>query len=182
MGSPFYFVEGGERLKKITIDNWLEFDTTASIFVRRSEETNDFNIPHRDKRVEEFLIPVLCEETPKEVIDLFEVARGCMSYGYFFYPLYTLGIEQLYRVLEAAVSMKCKSLDSPKSIKQYKQKIDYLIEMNIIPVRESELWHVARKLRNSFSHTESQSILFPMDALNILCRIAEKINILFQER
>jgi hypothetical protein len=72
-------------------------------------------MPTRDKRAEEFLEPILCKETPKDIINLFEVARGCLLYGYFYYPLYTIGIENLYRVLEGAVSRKCKSLNAPTS-------------------------------------------------------------------
>ena len=36
--------------------------------------------------------------------------RGAMVYGYFLYPLYVLGAEQLFRVAEAAVTLKCEQM------------------------------------------------------------------------
>jgi len=32
---------------------------------------------------------------------MYEAARASMCYGYFFYPLYTLATQQLFRVAEA---------------------------------------------------------------------------------
>ena len=51
-----------------------------------------------------FLDPTLSKSVPENVRALFEVARRSSAYGYFFYPLYTLACEQLFRIAEAAVS------------------------------------------------------------------------------
>jgi hypothetical protein len=40
------------------------------------------------------------------VPDLCEVACGALLYGCFFYPMFALGLEQLYRLAEAAVGAK----------------------------------------------------------------------------
>jgi hypothetical protein len=40
---------------------------------------------------------------PEPIRELFDVARGAMIYGWFFYPLFRLGEDQLHRVVEAAV-------------------------------------------------------------------------------
>jgi hypothetical protein len=53
------------------------------------------------------LEPHLSLAVPPEIQRLFEVAQGAILYGYFFYPLYTLALEQVFRVVETAVSDKC---------------------------------------------------------------------------
>ena len=122
----------------------------------------------------------LTDEVPQEIQAQFEVARGALVYGYFFYPLYTLAGEQLFRVVEAAVTFKCNALEAPSSIKNFKQKIDYLIKEKVIPEREKEVWHAVRKLRNSASHALHQNIFTPGMAIVNLNKIADKINALFR--
>jgi len=55
-----------------------------------------------------------------------------IAYGYYFYPIYTLGLEQLLRVAETAVKWKCNLLNAPKSIEKYQGSIEYLVTQDII--------------------------------------------------
>jgi hypothetical protein len=126
----------------------------------------------------EMLKPRLVESTPQDVQKLFEVSRGAMIYGYYFYPLYTLAAEQLFRVVETAVTRKCEELGFSKK-KYFKNKIDTLVKENIIPQKESKQWHAIRDLRNIASHPKSQSIIPPGNAIGMLKNIAKKINFLF---
>ena len=102
-----------------------------------------------------------------------------MVYGYFFYPLYTLAAEQLFRVIEAAVAHKCKTLGMPRSTIIFGERIDWLVERGAISRSESTRWHAARRLRNTASHPEHQMILPPGNAVGMLERIAEDLNSLF---
>jgi hypothetical protein len=102
-----------------------------------------------------------------------------MCYGYFFYPLYTLANEQLFRVAETAVTLKCESLSAPKNVRKFTQKVDYLIAESVIPESEKVRWQGIRGLRNIASHPEDQSIVAPGDALHSLHQIAAIINRLF---
>ena len=121
----------------------------------------------------------LLESVPSDVKALFEVARGAMIYGYFFYPLYTLATEQLFRVVEAAVLRKCKDLEAPKSKQTFQQGIEWLISEGIIPVSAKPRWDAVRQLRNSTSHPNSQSIITPGIAIELLEKIARQVNSLF---
>lgn len=57
-----------------------------------------------------------------------------MVYGYFFYPLYTLASEQLFRVAEAVVTHKCHELGaSPKKMNTFEKKVQYLLDEGVIP-------------------------------------------------
>src|SRR5688572_15097503 len=111
--------------KDITPKNWLEADPILRGFVKLTP-SGPKQITS-DDLLDDILSHQLNESVPKEVRALYEVARGAMCYGYFFYPLYTLTYEQLTRVVETAVTLKCRSLSAPKSARSFSQKVDFLI-------------------------------------------------------
>lgn len=147
--------------KKLTADNWLEPDKVSSSFVRISPVDGQAHPIAGNEWVRDILKPSLIETVPTEIRVLFEVARGALAYGYFFYPLYTLAGEQLFRVAEAAITLKCKAITAPDSIKTFQRKVNYLTFKKVIPEQEKEAWHAIRQLRNTASHPERQSILLP---------------------
>jgi hypothetical protein len=164
--------------KEITPSNWLEPDEVLKGFVRMSPD-GQFRPISGDDYLQDILIPKLLESVPEEVQALFEVARGAMVYGYFFYPLYTLAAEQLCRVAEAAVAHKCKTLSVPRSKRKFGERISWLVDKGFIPDSESFRWNAIRDLRNVASHPERQHILMPSNAFNLLEGIARQINSLF---
>ena len=164
--------------KEITSSNWLEADEVLKAFVRISLDGEFRSITSEDY-LRDILGPGLTELVPRDVQALFEVARGAMVYGYFFYPIYTLAAEQLYRVCEAAILHKCKVLVAPKSKKVFKESIDWLVDEGIIPNSEVDQWDRVRKLRNYASHPDSQSIITPGIAIGMLEGIARQINSIF---
>ncbi|MBE0411557.1 MAG: DUF4145 domain-containing protein, partial [Anaerolineales bacterium] len=126
------------------------------------------------------LKPQLLEDVPQDVQALFEVARGALLYGYFFYPLYTLAAEQLFRVAEAAISDKCKAKRAPKSKKKFVEKINWLADNGTISQADIKAWTAIREMRNFASHPERQSIITPGLAIGWLEDVSEKINTLFR--
>lgn len=100
-------------------------------------------------------------------------------YGYCFYPVWTLGIEQLYRVVEAAISRKCRDLGAPKSKKDLIDKVDWLGHKGVISNTEKEKLHNLRRLRNLASHPESQTMLPPGLVISLLRDGAQLIRSLF---
>ncbi len=164
--------------KEILVDNWLEADLVMLSFVKISPEGESVPMSGEDW-IASILNTALDETVPDDVQALFEVARGAMIYGYFFYPLYTLAAEQLFRVAESAVHQKCKSLNSPSSVRSYSRRIDWLVANGVIPREEVPRWHNMRELRNAASHPVHQTIVTPGNAIGILERAAESINQLF---
>ncbi len=164
--------------KEITPSNWLEPDDVLKGFVRVSPDGRSRPITG-DDYLRDILRPKLLELVPADVQALFEVARGAMAYGYFFYPLYTLAAEQLFRVAEAAIALKCKALEAPKSEGTLKKRINWLVDKGIVPRSELIRWDAIRKLRNAASHPDRQSILTPGNAIGLLEGTAEQINSLF---
>src|SRR5262249_39654732 len=101
--------EGRNMIKKIKIYNWIGPKDIARLFV----DMNGISMSGHDW-ANHILKPALSGNVPIDVKELFEVARGAMLYGYFFYPLYALADEQLSRVAEAAITHKCLELSAPK--------------------------------------------------------------------
>lgn len=167
--------------KKLTSDNWLECDSGMSYFVRvRDGVATKIT---GEQWVEAFLAPTLHPSVPLEVRKLFEVARGAFCYGYFFYPLFALGIEQLYRVLETAARFRCSELGASASTRHtFKWMINWLHLKGEIPNHHLLRWEAGRHLRNHSSHPEKQSIYFPTDAGNNVRFTAELIDELFREK
>ena len=103
-----------DNFKTLTSENWLVADPASTIFSKVSHTDGTATPMSGQEWLSLFLDPTLSKPVPDNVRALFEVARGSLAYGYFFYPLYTLACEQLFRVAEAAVSEKCRMLGAPK--------------------------------------------------------------------
>ncbi len=163
--------------KEITPNNWLEPDRE---FVKSSP--NGQTTLAGEDYLSYILRLNLHESVPSDAQALFEVARGAMAYGYFFYPLYTLATEQLFRVAEAAVAHKCSALRAPKLKEEFKKRIDWLVKESIIPQSKSGLWEAIRNFRNIASHPKEQNIFTPAHTLGMLEPVASQINSLFNNK
>lgn len=167
-------------IKNITISNWVEPDSSSTSFGTLSLAGEPVPIVASDL-LKMIMKPQLRSAVPDEIQVLFEVARGTMVYGWFFYPLYTLGAEQLFRVTETAVILKCTKMESPKLIDTFAKRIKWLVDREVILQIETNEWNALRKLRNITSHPEYQSIIMPGMAINLIERTVDRINSLFFE-
>lgn len=165
-------------IKALTTENWLQPDPTSTIFVQMSRADGSLRSMAGEDWAALFLGPSLDDKVPEEVRKLFEVARGAMTYGYFFYPLFTLASEQLYRVAEAAVSEKCALLGGPKR-SSFQDRIKFLLDRNVIADVDFPRWNAIRLLRNMSSHPQRQDILPPGVVATTLHLMAERLNSLF---
>lgn len=168
--------------KQITQDTWLKPDRISISFLLVSPETGVDDIKKGEMYLDMILQPRLNEDVPIEVIKLYEVARGALIYGYFFYPLYTLACEQLFRVGEAAIIFRCKTFSPRLPKRTFEKKIEFLFKQRILNELEKQRWHALRELRNISSHPVDQSIYPPGPVIGILAHMAEDINSLFTEK
>jgi hypothetical protein len=132
--------------KQLSLENWTQPDPTSTIFVRAALG----QIIEMDGQdwARHFLAEELKPHVPQQVRELFDVARGTMLYGWLFYPLFRLGEEQLYRVLEAAAKTCYRDLGGPKSPVSFAHAVDALIERGVIRGDERLYWDAAREIRN----------------------------------
>ena len=160
--------------KRLTLDNWLTVDPAWSGVVMSSSRSDP-----SDAWVFDIVRSELSPPVPLNVRRLFESARGTLIYSLMFYPLLTLGTEQMFRVFEAAVTAKCKELKAPAKIRTFAAKVELLVEQGAITSEALPRWTAIRHLRNEASHPTDQSILPPSEALHILDLAIELISPLF---
>ena len=168
--------------KQITKETWLKPDRISTSFLVVSPEKGVDDIKKGEMYLTMILQPHLNEDIPIEVKKLYEVARGALVYGYFFYPLYSLACEQLFRVGEAAIIFRCKTFSPRLAKRTFKEKIEFLFKKGILNELEKQRWHALRDLRNITSHPVDQSIYAPGEVIGILAQMAEDINTLLSEK
>lgn len=164
--------------KQLSLENWTEVDPVNRNFGRLSPLAGPVPM-EEDDWAREFLAVELSEDVPCSIRDLFNIARGAMLYGWFFYPLFRLAEEQLYRVLEAAAMLRCQELSGSKRPSTYAQAIDFLSKSGLIPTDQVERWSAARRLRNMASHPERATVVPPGFALRMLSGASSDIDSLF---
>jgi hypothetical protein len=165
--------------KELSEDNWLKPEVFMDVFSTFTDAGTVEPITG-EMWVQRMLTPKLLDTVPDDVRALFEVVRGVLVYGYFFYPLYTLGAEQLFRVGEAAISHKYNEAGGPKPKSTFEKKIDWLASQNLITQSDLPAWNALRALRNLASHPMQQTIIMPRDAMITAMRVADQINSLFK--
>lgn len=110
----------------------------------------------------------LPEHVPETVWRMFETAKGGMVYGLYFYPLYTLGRDHLYRLFEYLVVEQYAIRRAARPTKNLKVKVQWLIDNGHLPGPAPERWLAAYELRNIVSHPTRQSIANPAGAAKTL--------------
>ena len=96
-------------LKRLCLENWLRVDPVWDAF-GMSESSEAW--------VHDLLKANLDPVVPLPIRTLFETARGTVVYSLMFYPLLMIGTEQIFRVLEAAVTNKCIAMNAPSKVKR----------------------------------------------------------------
>ncbi|MCC8996647.1 MAG: hypothetical protein LM517_06275 [Nitrosomonas sp.] len=166
-------------MKIITHENWMNRDPLMKNLIMLQD--GKISIMSAGDWAILILEPKLSETVPLEIHKLFEVARGAMLYGYFFYPLFTLAFEQLLRVAEAAISEKCRQITTNKIGNNFKNKVDYLNKNQFFSDEEYTKWQSLRNLRNIASHPNEQTILPPGITIECISNISGLINSLYRK-
>ncbi len=161
--------------KRLSVDNWMTIDPIwngtlmsnrpgdpASGWVAELEEVN------------------LSTSVPVELRKLFAVARAALAYSVVYYPFLALGSEQMTRVAERAVALKCSMMQAPAKLKRFADRIDWLVGTGVFDEEAQQRWHSVRHIRNEGAHPENQTILNPALALTTMEIIVELIDDLFR--
>jgi hypothetical protein len=166
-------------IKRLTLANWTEPDPADKHFVRYSRFLQGMVAMDGGDWARLFLGFDLQDHVPDEIQDMFEVARGAIIYGWFFYPMYQLGQEQLFRVSEAAARRCCDALGNESERQSFYRSIEFLVREGAIGADDRHRWEAARKLRNSSSHPERASVMPPGAIASLVEATAADINDLF---
>jgi hypothetical protein len=156
-----------------------EPDPTSTQFGRESRVLGAVVSMDGDDWARQFLAVEVKEHVPDEVRELFAVARGAALYGWFYYPMFYLGEEQLHRVMETAAKAAYRQLGGTIAKPRFAEVIDWLVRRRAIHPEDAERWHGVRWLRNAASHPERQSVVGPPAVLAMFKAGAHDMNRLF---
>jgi hypothetical protein len=165
--------------KRITLENWRQPDPASSVFTMVNRLDGSVRPITPEDYIAPALEPQLVESVPEDVGDLFEVARGALAYGFYFYPLFTLATDQSLRVAEAAVEAKARAMGCPKKVGTFEKRINWLGTQGAITGTDLKSWHDLRHLRNMSSHPRHQHIFPPAAVFGMFRHVAELVNSLF---
>jgi hypothetical protein len=162
----------------------MEPDEVSSAFAALDLSTGARRDLSADDWAERFLAIELSLLVPEQIRDMWAVARGVLLYGWFFYPLYALGEDQLRRVADAAVLLRYQQAGGPRNPTSdrwpdLKPRLDWLVAQGVINRRVAPRWDAIRNLRNYGSHASSARIEMPTEALRSLAVLAEEIDALY---
>ncbi len=169
-------------MKQLSEENWLTEDPTIAFFVGSDPATGgrQWKTLTKEDWLRQLLAPTLASSVPQNLHGLVETARGAMIYGSLFYPLFTLGSEQLFRVVEAGLKAKCSELGFPRvGWVPFGDRADWLLEQGVIDSMQRTWLNAVWDLRNLTTHSESQMIDVPSGAVSVLTRTVAFLNHLF---
>ena len=158
-------------IKRLSYDNVLTPEIGALMFIPGGGlSTLGPEIPSDDavrERIEMFTSQSLPATVPETVWRMFEVAKGAMCYGLWFYPLFTLGQHHLSRLFEWMVRDRHEALRARKS-SNFKAMIHWMIKNKQFPDDNEVRWNAMYDIRNNVSHPEMQALTHPHQALRSL--------------
>lgn len=120
---------------------------------------------------------VLDDNIPKEVGEVFAMARQLYVLGYFNYRIFTVASHYGFLAIEAALVNKYKAAYGKAGPDLYRM-IKKLTKDKVISEKQGETYQACRRLRNELSHLTKTKVTAP----NVLFfhRAAELINNLYK--
>lgn len=171
------------EFKNIGPDNWQCPDEQSLLWMRMTGYART-----SEEWVTFFMRPALHDTVPKDIVTLYETARGSAVYGWFFYPAVTLAAEQCWRVIETGVRLRCDQVgistkrigrDGKQMDTKFSENIAALLKNNFIGKEHARRLNSLRSLRNSTSHPVHQMILDPGQSQGIFEFGSDFLNTLF---
>lgn len=165
--------------KRLSRDNWREEEPHIQL-VSITSASGVQKTPSADDIAAEITAPELSDRVPRNIQELFEVAQGAMCYGSLFYPMFTLGNEQMWRVMEAALMTRAEELGAPSTArKSFSAALNWFNKKSLMPADRVDRWKAAKDLRNMSSHTKRQSLFDATMAMRAVASAQEFIDELY---
>ena len=170
--------------KQLSLENWREPDPAHRAFGEFNPQTGERRAMTAERWAETILAVELDDTVPREVREMWSVARGLLLYGWYFYPLYALGDEQLHRVADAAVLYAYRHRGGPedpaaKTPPNLHRRLSWLMSHGHIDPALRVRWDAIRELRNLGSHASRITLLMPGNVVGSLHLLAGEIDALF---
>ena len=172
-------------MKKLSTVNWQEMDPTCECFEYLDHETGESGPLFPQRWAQELLAIDLKESVPANIRRLFDVARASMLYGYYYYPLFKHGVNQMHFVAEAAISEKYRQCGGPPLterggfIKLF-DKLNWLSINSHISESQRIEWDWVREMRNDGAHLTDAQLYPPIPSMSHVEETVKRINELFE--
>lgn len=127
----------------------------------------------------EFLSDELDPSVPADIHDLFAVAQGTLVYGWFYYPLFEDGQQQLFRLAEAAAFHRYRAVGGIEARPTFNGTIEWLQSRGELSQESVALWQTIRALRNDGAHAKRRSVTPPGHVSRVLTNVALAVNSMF---
>jgi hypothetical protein len=161
--------------KLVTEGNLLEPDPLMGSFATREGDVIRPMVPADLLRV---ILPITLENpVPFEVRKAFMFARDAMCYAFWYYPLITLGAQQILRVADYATDVAGR-LNGIASHKTFGPRIDQLRAAGVLDGARISAWNLLCEMRNRVTHPEWQQTWMPSDGITIVRMVADEIQAL----
>jgi hypothetical protein len=177
-------------MKRLTIENWLQPDPVSLAWGRVTFQTGIVSHAQGEGWLVAFTRVELDPAVPLEVRRLFDTARAALVYGFLYYELYTLGLEQLGLVAEAAFAHRAAADGCPMQKPPNKKgevydttfgaRIAWMTDNGHLTPAEAVRWDGHRQWRNHGAHRDDQQVIPPTIAVPMLQKLAADINALFR--
>ncbi len=177
-------VDCAHGIKRLSYDNVLTPEIGAFLFIPGGGlSTLGPEVPSKEavrERIEMFTSLTLRTSIPETAWRMFEIAKGAMCYGLWFYPMFTLGEDHLSRLFEWMVLDRYGAL-SKKKASNFHAMVEWLIKHKHFPDDLDIRWRAMYKIRNSVSHPEMQHITDPHQALRHLRQMRDLVLYFYPE-
>jgi hypothetical protein len=106
------------------------------------------------------------------------MALGSLAYAYWYYPLYTIGAQQLLRVADYALDQFARGIGLERSY-SLADRIEKLASQGVLgDEADISRWQLIRRLRNKVTHPTFQEIWGLPQAHDVAQSVAEAISAL----
>jgi hypothetical protein len=140
--------------KIVTPENWVDPDPLSGSIVKRDHRDGSIHaVDGRDWIAYVNEVP-LSVNVPQKVRDAYDFAVGAVGHGYFYYPIFTLVVQQLLRAADFAVAhlfVIAPTLPKPKRM-TFEARLEVLKDSGQLDDRQFTVWSAFRWLRNSSTH------------------------------
>jgi hypothetical protein len=160
--------------KAVTSENVLEVDPVVATMATMDHRTGIVRPQTPDDWVPFVVAVELSANVPHEVRRAFTLAQHAMCYAHWYYPMLTLGADDLLRVADFAAAEAAR--EHGIRARTFEQRIGRLVSAGVIPHEDEPLWTALRAARNSATHPAFQHIYGFSHALHILNAVREVID------
>jgi hypothetical protein len=158
--------------KMVDAANVLEPDPIISKMATREDDVIRPMVP--SDLLRPILAVTLAAPVPFEVRRAFLFARNAMCYGFWYYPLITIGSQQILRVADYATDVAITA-SGGKPRRSFRGRVDQLVARGILDHTRLHTWEAICRLRNRATHPDWQEVWGIPQTVRVVETVATEI-------